>query len=341
MKDYREKAYYIRDELGGQCVPLSTTKTPSIKWKHLQTNRLTNEEIEKHCKSCSGLALLTGLELSPFFCIDLDLKNQLPHQDYHSAVIERLSDQHDTSKFYINQTQSKVGLHYWFKVPKDLQDKSRKLVTRGLTVPEISKRYEDALSLGADPVKTSSKLLSNPTTCVIESRMTNSYGVFESDKYTHLQGDTPPQITTQQYWDIIETLYSMDHFFSLPAYYTGKVKDYRYIKEFCEGVSAEELLDIVLSTGLFTDAGSNHNGDLKFKSTTSNNPHSGYIFKESKFLFCFSFNTIFGEGKFPPNKVVQICNSFTDQETLEYCVNWCEGNGVDMTTNYSKPKFKF
>lgn len=339
--DYRKQAYYIRDVLGGQPIALATTKKPLFKWKHLQEVKLTNQEIEKHYGNCSGLALLTGIPLSPFFCVDGDYKNQLANQDYHSALLEKLSPNHDIKNLYVNSTASKVGKHIWFRIPENLKDKSRKLVTRMLTVPEVTERYNNALALGGDPNKTSSKLLSNPVTCVIESRMTGSYGVFESDKYNHLSGDVPTSLTKNEYWDIIEILYSMDQFFSLPAYYKGKARDYRYINEFNSGVSGEEILDIVLSTGLFTDAGQSHDGNYKFKSTLSSNPHSGYIFNESGFMHCFSHNCIFGEGTKSPHEVVQICNSFTDQETLDFCIEWCDDNFIDINKNHSKPVFKF
>lgn len=62
--DYRRQAYFIRDIIGGNPIPLSEKKVAAVSWKHLQTVKITDKEIEKHFKDCEGIALGTGTKVS-------------------------------------------------------------------------------------------------------------------------------------------------------------------------------------------------------------------------------------------------------------------------------------
>jgi hypothetical protein len=144
--DYRKQAYHIRDVLGGQPIPLKSTKTPSIKWKHLQTNVITDKEIEEHFKDCSGIALLCGSDISPFICLDFDLKNEHRSNKFVWEAFREHCPVELLEKMLVNRTQSKKGYHIWAKT--DFKAKSSAIITRYLTIPELYEKYNKVMEQG-------------------------------------------------------------------------------------------------------------------------------------------------------------------------------------------------
>ena len=313
--DYRKQAYHLKS-IGVNVCPLKIngSKLPSIYWKELQDRMITDKEIEEHCKDCGGLAGLTG-KISQLICFDFDLDKQLLSQDYWKRFMAEVPDELKR-KMLINTTRS-GGFHIWART--DYEDKSRKVAHRALTIHELKQKYDEAVADGADPYKVSKALLRKPKQCIIETRSRGSYGVISHESYNRFYGTEINWFTQEEIEFLLTIGYSLDFTFRPQKKYTGDVEDYRLIIRYNEDTTAEEVLEMMESTGLYTYAGANYNGDIQLKRSGSNNKYSSVIFLNSGLVHDFGMSNLFSDDKesHTPFEVFCAVNDLTEDEGLE------------------------
>ena len=139
-KEYYQKIAIKMAQKGISAVPLRhDSKLPKCKWKRW-TERVPNTiELKEEFNDCGGLAVITGVNFEgsskPLFCLDFDLKYQLPTDDFFGKFMKKVPS-YLKEKLVINSTKN-GGKHVIFK--SDYVDKSRKLARRMKTVNEIKK----------------------------------------------------------------------------------------------------------------------------------------------------------------------------------------------------------
>lgn len=316
--NYIEQAKYLVHDESVNVVPISSeTKKPTIRWKYLQNQVITDEEIEEHFYDCGGVAVLTGQDNSPMVCIDMDLKNAPTNTDYFNAFMECMP--YDIkSKFLVNQTRSVVGRHLWMKTK--IKDKSRKIVNRTLTIPELFDKYEVMMTTVPDMTeqKASKILMKKPMSCVIETRHTGSYALICGDGYERIWNDKFEWFTDDEVEFIFDTLYSFDEGYSPPSTYKGSISNYRFIRKFNEDHNASDVLSFLLNSGVFTEVEMDYTGNLRALRNGSSAGHSLVIFKDTALTHVFSHNTIFSEsGTYSPFEVFCICNGVSEDGGLK------------------------
>ena len=316
--DYRKHAYYIRDFLKGQPVSLGATKIPNFRWKHLQKDVITDLEIENNFTNCEGIALLCGLDVSPFICLDFDLKNQRDDQDIWAAFMERCPKKY-RDRFLINATASGVGRHIWLRT--DYKGSSAKLLHRPYTIPELMDKYTKAISTKGDVMsnaEVSNTILSRSSNvCIVEHRLSGSYGVFVSPKYKRISGTKIDTFSVDEVEEILSILTDMDCLYSPPKVYSGKKEDWKTIKEYNSNTSCEDTLDVIVGSGLFEQVQSNDN-EYRFLRRGSTSSYTGKVFKDG-LTFCHSPNSLLGFGSKTPFEVLSIVKfGGSEHETLEF-----------------------
>jgi len=269
--DYRKAAKRMIEN-GVVPIPLrKDTKIASIKWKEFQTRFPNDEEIEKHFKDCGGVSALTlpgsGEDniISNLFCLDFDLKYQLPHQDFFKEFGDRLPNE-IKKRFYINQTGSGYGRHIWIRV-EGFFDKSRKLAYRLKTPEELVEEKNKMVSEGVNPNIANKNLMKSPYKVVIETRGFNSYGVFLHPSYKNIYGKKINTFTKEECEQIMDAAYATSELFVERKKVSGNVNTYKTIEKFNEDITASEVMDLLQSTGLISYMDVDHNGNIRFKRT--------------------------------------------------------------------------
>lgn len=313
--DYRKEAYHIRDVLDGNPIPLSSKKVASIKWKHLQTTKITDEEIEKHFKDCGGIALGTGSDVSKFLCIDFDLNKALEHQYFFEAFMEAVPPKLK-KKLLCNASASGIGRHIWVKT--DYIAKSMHLTRRLSSVPELSSRFISIINAGKDEDQAMSILLKNPYEVVIETKHRNSYAVLTHPRYKRIFGTTIQEITEEETLFLLENALRLDCGYTKPESYKGDITNYRVIRQYNNEATPESVMELILSCGSFVDVGSDYSGNLRALRHGSTAGHSLAVFSDTSMTHVFSYNTIFGEtGTYKPFEVYCICNGYNENEAVQ------------------------
>jgi hypothetical protein len=314
--DYRKQAYYIRDVMKGNPIPLSTKKIAKIKWLHLQTTWVTDKEIEEHFKNCGGIALSTGTKISPFLCLDFDLNKALNGQYYFEAFMERIPAGFK-DRLLCNTTQSGVGKHLWLRTP--YITKTMHLARRLSSMDEMTEKYNLIIEAGKTPEEAMKLLLRNPYEVIIETKHRNSYAVLSHPKYKRVFGDEIQEFTEEEAKTLLEIAMTLDCGYTRPETYGGISNFYRIRNTYNEEMTADYVLDMLLKSGAFIDVGQNYNGDLQALRHGSSAGHSLTIFKDTATIHVFSPNTIFGDpGTYGPFSVLCICNGFSEAEGIDY-----------------------
>lgn len=315
MSDYRKQARALR-ERGINPIPLKKdgSKLPLIYWKHLQEHMISDAEIEKYCSDCGGLAALTG-SISKLLCIDFDLDKQLLQQDYWKRFMSQVP-KNLKKKMLINQTRS-GGFHIWMRV--DFTDQSRKITHRALTIDEIYERYKEKVEEGLDPYKLSKMLLNNPRQCIIETRFEGSYGVMTHPDYTRLYGEEIQAFSKEEVDFLLDIAYEMDYQFIKRKPYKGEVDDYKVIVRYNEDVKASDVMELLISTGLYEYYGVNSSKDILLKRVGSNSPYSAKIFADNAVLYNYGMNQLFTDHKnaYSPFDVYCAVNELDEEEAIK------------------------
>lgn len=314
--DLRKEAHRLA-ELGISILPLRADggKRPSILWKEFQERIMLPKEIEKFFKESTGIAAITG-KISRLFLIDFDLDKSLPGQNYWQEYMSHIPEELK-KKMVVNSTRS-GGKHVWLRT--DYEDHSRKLTRRFLTVPELMDRYEEALKIGADEYSASQALLNKPLECIIESRSRSSYGVIHHPSYTRFYGETFQEFSEEEVQFLINTCYLIDCEFTPIKRYAGETADiYSIIRKYNEDTNAAEVVSMLESSGVYTYATEDYNGNIKMKRAGSSNPYSGRVFIDSGIFSTFSTDTLFkGEkNNYTPFEVYCAVNNLTEYEAVE------------------------
>lgn len=320
-EDYKYLARKMAEK--GICaVPLrNDSKLPSCTWKRWQTRVPNKKELEEEFNDCGGLAVITGIQFEgsskPLFCLDFDLKYQLPGQDYYGKFMEKIPE-YLKEKLVINTTKN-GGMHIIFK--SDYVDKSRKLTRRLKTVEEIYSDYRRLVDEeGIEEEKANRLALKNNFAVIIETRSSKSYWVAFHKDYERVYGTQYQEITVKEAEFLVEIAYSLDMDYSPRIKYTGDVKHFGTIRRFNEDTDSGEILRILEQTGMFSFKGTNHNGDIKILRAGSKQKHSGVIFNDNSVLHVFSQSTIFDtsiKNSFSPFEVYCTCHDLSEQEAIE------------------------
>lgn len=314
--DYRKEAYRLI-ERGVSILPLREDggKRPAIPWKQFQSRLMSKQEVEMYFKNTTGIAAITG-SISRLVCVDFDLDKQLPSQDYWKDYMSQVPEELK-KKMLINKTRS-GGFHLWMKT--DYEDQSRKLTRRFLTVPELNKRYEEALEQGIEPYKASQSLLNKPLECVIESRIRGSYAVISHPSYTRFYGTTLNEFSKDEVEFLIGLCYSLDCEFTPIKKMCGEdTEQFTIIRNYNEDTSAEEVVVMLESSGVYSYASKDYNGSYKMKRAGSNNPYSGRVFGDTGIFSTFSTDTLFHGEKmnYTPFEVYCAVNNMNEYEAVK------------------------
>lgn len=303
-------------------IPLKKdSKQPMIKWKEFQTRFPTDKEIDEYFRDCGGVSALTlpGADknnlISDLFCIDFDLKYQLPHQDFWKDFGDRLPV--DIKKrFYVNQTGSGYGRHIWMRV-EGWSDKSRKLSYRLKTPEELIEEKAEKIKEGFDEITANRNLMKSPYKVVIETRGYNSYGVFLHPSYKHIYGKKINTFTAEECEMIMDAAYATSELFVERKKVSGDINVYKTIEKFNDDISPSQVMDLLQSTGMFYYMETERNGNIRFKRSGSN-MHSGVIFGDTAVTQVFSNNTILGDnGAYAPFDIYCKVNHLEPHEAIK------------------------
>jgi hypothetical protein len=314
MGDFRKQAYYLK-ALGVNVIPLKKdgSKLPLIYWKHLQEHLISDAEIEKYCADCGGLAAVTG-KVSKLLCIDFDLDKQLLQQDYWKRFMSQVPKELK-KRMLVNQTRS-GGYHIWLRV--DFSDQSRKITHRALTIEELYERYKEKVEEGLDPYKLSKMLLNNPRQCIIETRFEGSYAVITHPDYTRVYGEEFQSFSEEEVRLLLDIAYEMDYQFIKKVPYKGEVDDYKVIVKYNEDTKASDVMELLLSTGLYEYYNINSSKDILLKRVGSNSPYSAKIFADNAVLYNYGLNGLFTDHKnaYSPFEVYCAVNELDESEAI-------------------------
>lgn len=316
MADFRKEAHRL-NELGISILPLREDggKRPAIAWKQYQDRLMNKQEIEMYFRDTTGIAAITG-KISRLVAIDFDLDKQLPTQDYWKEYMSQVPEELK-KKMLINRTRS-GGYHMWLRT--DYEDQSRKLTRRFLTIPELNKRYEEALSQGIDEYKASQSLLNKPLECVIESRIKGSYAVISHPSYQRFYGKTLNEFSEEEVEFLISICYSLDCEFVPVKKVCGEDTEmFSIIRNYNDDTSAEEVVAMLESSGVYTYASKDYNGSYKMKRAGSSNPYSGRVFGDTGIFSTFSTDTLFHGSKqnYSPFEVYCAVNNLNEYEAVQ------------------------
>lgn len=334
--DYRDKAKELTG-LGISVVPLrKDSKKPSIKWKKLQTEFLSEKEIEKHCGDCGGLAGITG-KFSQLVCFDFDLDKQLLSQDFWKRYMSKVPDKLKKTMF-VNQSRN-GGYHIWFRV--DFTDRSRKISHRALTILELYNRYKEGLEEGNEALKLSETLLNNPKECLLETRFEGSYAVLENPDYRRVYGKEIQKLSVEDYNFLLELGYSMDFAYSKPMVKVrGNSKDYKLIKDFNESATMEYMVKLLESTGLYNFFSNDYEGNAMLRRVGSKNEYSCKIYKDSAVVHDFGISNIFSDNRDSHNPFQTYCaiHNINQDEAIEKIKNLKKAQLGGETPTETEPK---
>lgn len=313
--NYTKQAKYLISQ-GISVVPLSEdgSKLPKIKWKEYQSSFMSDKDVEKYCSNCGGLAAITG-EVSKLMCFDFDLDKQLSNQDFWGDFMKEVPKELK-KKMLVNQTRS-GGYHIWGRV--NFTDKSRKMAHRLLSIPEICEKYEVAKNTeNVDLEKFTRILLNKPKSCVIETRFEGSYGVITHKDYKRIYGKTINQFSKEEIELLYTIAYSLDCDFKKRVVYTGLDEDYKTIAKYNNDITADEVADIMIETGLY-EYYKDEGNVIKLKRVGSNNPYSCTIFKDTANIHHFGMSNIFEDAKetHTPFELYCSVHNLTEEEAIK------------------------
>lgn len=317
MKTNYVKAAKALKDLGISVVPLRLdgSKLPKIKWGDFQDRVMTDKEIIFHFSECGGIAAITG-NISRLYCLDFDLKYQFETQDFWKAFMEKVP-KNIRKKMLVNETKNK-GKHIWMRT--DFEDKSRHYTRRACTIPELMKKYEQAILDNTDPLAVSEHILKSPWEVVIESRSRGSYAVIRHPDYTRIYGNRLQEFSIDEVTMLNEIAYSLDYCFQHKEIFNGTTVDFSTVRKFNEEASAGMVLSLLESTGMYKYVETKRDGTIIVLRIGSSNKSTGKIFADNAVLHLHSPNApLFDtsqKNSISPFEVYMVCKNLTYEQAI-------------------------
>lgn len=313
--DYRKTAKKLKDQ-GISVVPLRTdgSKLPAMKWSIYMERLMTDHEIDKYFKECGGVAAVTG-KISRLYCLDFDLKYQLETQDFWKDFMDKLP-KHVKGKMLVNETKN-GGKHIWVRT--DYEAKSMHLTRRASLIPELMSKYQELLNTGKSPQDASEMILRNPFEVVIETRSRGSYAVIAHPEYSRLYGKKIREFKPEEVEMMNNVAYSLDYLYQPKPVFTGEVQDFSTVRKYNEEGNGAKTLAMLESTGMFSYADTERNGNIKILRMGSKSGYSGRIYADTGVFHVFSPNTIFDisqKSSFSPFDVYMTTNNLTFEQAV-------------------------
>lgn len=297
-------------------VPLSEKKVPFIKWKQYQKQIPPESIWLPHLQGGNMVGVITGKINGNLECLDVDTKH-----DPENTIMDELTSRIPTSlysKLLIQQTPS-GGYHLIYRCPDAVIEGNQQL----------------ALNHNKEPI--------------IETRGEGGYLATGQPHYQVLQGNMDlvsgevdiPVISAQQRDILLETARSLTR--HIPG---SAVKNYQPVK-YKEPAINEfnhkyNLIELFVEQGWEITKEDDQKYFLLREGSSA--AHSGYYFKDTKTLFCFSTATEFDAGK-PYNnfQILQVLRGRGDYKSTlwllpEYgyhpSAKTASGTDYDQISNY-------
>jgi hypothetical protein len=126
-------------ELGISTLPLRK-KIPVVKWKHLQSNTPTTEEIKEWTTKGYDTGIVTGTVSGNLFVIDVDQKYSLDKEKLCDQLYGRLpEDLQEFLRSCVWQATQSGGVHICFRVERGVETSNMKFASRLATPEELEK----------------------------------------------------------------------------------------------------------------------------------------------------------------------------------------------------------
>lgn len=293
-------------------VQIDGSKLPAINWKEYQSRIMTEDEINYHFFNCGGVIAITG-EISKLICFDFDLDKERDSDDYWKSFMDQVPHEMK-ERMLVNRTRS-GGYHVWLRT--NYTDKSRKVTHRALTIPELTERYEMLLKNGVDEDMATMMLLKKPVECVIETRSEGSYGVFCHEQYSRFYGTSLNMFSNEEVEFLFNIGYSLDYNYKKPKVYTGEVGNYKTIVKYNDDTTPEQVVDMIVSTGLFVQYDTDREGRYRLARIGSSSKFSAYVYTTG-ILHIFGLNPLTNDERntLSPFEVYCAVYNLDEQEAI-------------------------
>lgn len=248
-------------------VAVNDDKRPNHKWKSCQTEKMPWNDLESELSKVSNFGIVTGFE--DLECIDIDLKvfsTAKEQKEFFEEYIGYLKDNIlDFEKKIVVYKTKNAGYHLLYK----------------------SKRVQGNLKLAK---------LKGHTEAVIETRGVGGYiFAYPENKVSDLSYFNIQYISDDDR-DVIMSFSKMyNHIEQVPETpKKEKTTTFGDIKPWDDFNEKTNIFDVIGSD--FSIVG-NHTKRYVIKRQGSQSPHSGYVFKDSGFMYLFSTGTIYPHEK--------------------------------------------
>lgn len=248
-------------------IAVNDNKKPNHLWKSCQTEKMSWSDLEVELLKVSNFGIVTGFE--DLECIDIDLKvfsTAKEQKEFFEEYIGYLKDNIlDFEKKIVVYKTKNAGYHLLYK----------------------SKRVQGNLKLAK---------LKGHTEAVIETRGVGGYiFAYPENKASNLSYFNIQYISDDDR-DVIMSFSKMyNHIEAIPEI-PKKEKNATFgdVKPWDDYNEKTNIFDIIGSD--FSIVG-NHNKKYVIKRNGAQSPHSGYIFKDTGFMYLFSTGTIYPHEK--------------------------------------------
>lgn len=248
-------------------IAVNDNKKPNHLWKSCQTEKMPWNELENELSKVSNFGIVTGFE--DLECIDIDLKvfsTAKEQKEFFDEYIGYLKDNIlDFEKKIVVYKTKNAGYHLLYK----------------------SKRVQGNLKLAK---------LKGHTEAVIETRGVGGYiFAYPENKISNLSYFNIQYISDDDR-DIIMSFSKMYNYVEAIPETPKKQKNTTFgdITPWDDYNEKTNIFDVISSD--FTIVG-NHTKRYVIKRHGSKSPHSGYIFKDTGFMYLFSTGTIYPHEK--------------------------------------------
>lgn len=248
-------------------IAVNSDKKPNHKWKDCQSNRMDWEQLSGELSKVDNFGLVTGFE--DLECIDVDLK-----------VFSTAKEQKDFFEEYIGYLKDNI-----FDFEKKVAVYKTK--NEGYHLLYKSKRVQGNLKLAK---------LKGHSEAVIETRGVGGYiFAYPENKVSELSYFDLKYISDDDR-EIIMSLSKMYNYVDVTPDVPKKDKKYTYgdITPWDDFNDKTDIFDIINSDFSIV---ANHNKSYVIKRQGAKSPHSGYVFKDSGFMYLFSTGTIYPHEK--------------------------------------------
>ena len=277
-------------------VAVNDDKRPNHKWKICQTEKMSWDDLELELLKVSNFGIVTGFE--DLECIDIDLKvfsTAKEQKEFFEEYLGYLKDNIlDFDKKIVIYKTKNAGYHLLYK----------------------SKRVQGNLKLAK---------LKGHTEAVIETRGVGGYiFAYPENKVSDLSYFNTQYISDEDR-EVIMSFSKMYNYIEAIPETPKKEKNVTFgdVKPWDDYNDKTNIFDIINDD--FTIVG-NHNKRYVIKRHNSNSPHSGYVFKDTGFMYLFSTGT-----NYPHEKLIT--------PFLAYAYKYHNGNLSEATKEIYKNGF--